>query len=44
MKHKKAKPFFKPISDWTLYEMELFENIVLGTCLAVFMLVVYTHI
>lgn len=42
MKHK--KPFFKPISDWTLYEMELFENIIIGACLMVFMVVVYTHI
>lgn len=41
---KKHKPIFKPVSDWSIYEMEVFENIVLGTCLAIFMITIYTHI
>lgn len=41
---KKSKPLFKPVSDWSIYEMEVFENIVLGACLTIFMVVVYTHI
>lgn len=41
---KKHKPIFKPVSEWTLYEMEVFENIVLGTCLVIFMITIYTHI